>query len=117
MPCHSRQPANWRNSCRNSSVRTADPQPGMTMKEKILVTYATRAGSTAGVAEAIGSRLAEAGGEVEVLPMQEVKDLSTYRAVVLGSAIQDRQWLPEAMDFVRQRKDELARLPVAAFLV
>ncbi len=87
------------------------------MNEKILVTYATCTGSTAGVAEAIGKTLAEAGAEVEVLPMQAVKDLAPYRAVVAGSAIQNKQWLPEAMQFMRDHREELGHRPFAAFLV
>ena len=70
------------------------------MSNKILVTYATRTGSTIGVVEAIGQTLAESGVEVEVRPMQEVTDLSPYQAVVAGSAIQGKQWLPEAMRFL-----------------
>lgn len=84
---------------------------------KILVTYASRNGSTAGVAEAIGKTLAEYGVPVDVMPMQEVKDLAPYRAVVAGSAIQAAQWLPEAMRFVQSHRAELARKPFAAFLV
>jgi menaquinone-dependent protoporphyrinogen oxidase len=87
------------------------------MSEKILVTYATRTGSTAGVAEAIGKTLAETGTPVDVCPMQEVTDLSPYRAVVAGSAIQAKQWLPEAMEFMRTHRAELAQKPFAAFLV
>ena len=64
------------------------------MTNKILVTYATCTGSTVGVAEAIGKTLAEQGLIVDVLPMQAVKDLSAYQAVVAGSAIQDKRWLP-----------------------
>jgi menaquinone-dependent protoporphyrinogen oxidase len=85
--------------------------------DKILVTYASRNGSTAGVAEAIGKSLAESGAQVDVLPMQDVKDLSPYRAVVAGSAIQAAQWLPEAMQFVQAHRAELASKPFAAFLV
>jgi len=87
------------------------------MPKKILVTYASRLGSTAGVAEEIGRTLSETGAQVDVLPMQEVKDLSPYEAVVAGSAIRDRQWLPEAVDFVRTNRAELNRKPVAVFLV
>lgn len=87
------------------------------MSDKILVAYASRAGSTAGVAEAIGKTLAESGAQVEVRPMTEVADLTPYRAVVAGSAIQDRQWLPEAMQFMRTHRATLSQKPFAAFLV
>ena len=87
------------------------------MNEKILVTYASRTGSTAGVAEAIGKTLAESGGQVDVLPMQEVKDLAPYRAVVAGSAVRGAKWLPEAMQFVQIHREALASKPFAAFLV
>lgn len=87
------------------------------MSNKILVTYATCTGSTRGVAEAIGKTLSEGGAEVDVLPMRDVKDLSPYHAVVAGSAIQGKLWLPEAMQFVQSHRLELARKPFAAFLV
>jgi menaquinone-dependent protoporphyrinogen oxidase len=87
------------------------------VNSKVLVTYATRAGSTCGAAEAIGKTLAEGGAVVDVLPMQEANDLSPYRAVVAGSAIQNKQWLPEAMQFIRVHQAELSRKPFAAFLV
>ena len=87
------------------------------MPNKILVAYASRIGSTTGVAEAIGRTLAESGAQVDVLPMQDVKDLTPYRAVVAGSPIRDRQWLPEAMEFVQEHRAGLARKPFAVFLV
>ncbi len=87
------------------------------MSNKILVTYASRTGSTIGVAEAIGKTLTETGAQVDVLPMQEVKDLSHYRAVVAGSAIQNRQWLPEAAQFVQTHRTALNQKPFAMFAV
>jgi len=87
------------------------------MLDKILVTYASRAGATAGVAEAIGKTLSENGVQVDVRPMQDVKDLSPYRAVVAGSAIQGGQWLPEAMQFMQANRASLSQKPFAAFLV
>jgi menaquinone-dependent protoporphyrinogen oxidase len=87
------------------------------MSNKILVTYASRFGSTAGVAEAIGKNLAESGLHVDIVPMREVKDLSPYQAVVAGSAINAGEWLPEAMQFMQTHRVELNQKPFAAFLV
>jgi menaquinone-dependent protoporphyrinogen oxidase len=87
------------------------------MPNKILVAYASRTGTTTGVAEAIGKSLAEHGVEVDVQAMKDVSDLTSYKAAVIGSAIQNRQWLPEAMDFVRANRTALNAMPTAAFLV
>ncbi len=90
---------------------------GNEMSNKILVTYASHTGSTAGVAEAIGKTLAEGDASVDIRPMKDVRDLAPYRAVVAGSAIHGGQWLPEAMQFVRTHQADLQRKPFAAFLV
>ncbi len=87
------------------------------MKNKILVTYSTFTGSTKGVAEAIGKTLSDLGESVDVIQMSMVTDLSPYKAVVAGSAIQAGKWLPEAMTFIELRKKELREKPFAAFLV
>ncbi len=87
------------------------------MPDKILVAYASRLGSTAGVAEAIGKTLLENGAEVEVRRMEDVTDLTPYDAVVAGSAIRGKQWLPEAMQFMQTHQAELRQKPFATFLV
>jgi len=90
---------------------------GDTMSKKILVGYATRTGSTVGVAEAIGRTLAERGFQVDVKPMREQPKLEGYDAVVLGSAINGAAWLPEAMSFLHSNAPTLSRVPFAAFCV
>ena len=87
------------------------------MSDKILITYASRLGSTAGVAEEIGKVLTERGAQVDVRPMEAVHDLAPYRAVVAGSAIRGAKWLPEAKQFVQAHQAELRQKPFAAFLV
>ncbi len=85
--------------------------------KKILITYASRAGSTAEIAEAIGKTLSQGGTQVEVLPMQDVKDLSVYGAVVAGSAMRSSKWLPEAMQFITTHRAVLSQRPFATFTV
>ncbi len=87
------------------------------MNNKILVTYSSRTGWTVGVAEAVGKTLAENGVQADVIPMKNVKDLSTYDAVVAGSAIRSKAWLPEAVQFIRTYQKEIEAKPFAVFLV
>ena len=85
------------------------------MTQKILVTYASRTGSTAEVAEAARNILTDKGAEVDLLPVQSVHTLDPYLAVVAGSAIQNRQWLPEALDFIHNHQSSLIQKPFAMF--
>lgn len=87
------------------------------MSKKVLVGYATRTGSTAGVAEAIGKTLAEHGSSVDVKPLRERPSLSGYDAVILGSAVNGAAWLPEAVDYVASNAAALAGVPFSAFSV
>ena len=87
------------------------------MSNQILVTYASRTGTTASYAEAIGKTLREKGGEVDVLPLEQVSSLAPYQAVVIGSAIRKSKWLPEAADFVRDHRQELLGKKHAMFSV
>lgn len=83
---------------------------------KILVTYASMSGSTGGVAEAIGKMLCSQGAAVDVRMVENVQDLSAYRAAVVGSAVRSGKWLPQTTAFVQQHKKALGRMPVAYFL-
>jgi menaquinone-dependent protoporphyrinogen oxidase len=84
---------------------------------KILITYATRAGSTAQVAETIAQTLGTTGATVDVRPIKSVTDLAANNAVVIGSAIRFGQWLPEAVEFVKNNQTTLSRIPTAYFVV
>lgn len=83
----------------------------------ILITYASRSGSTAEIAEAIGETLTQQGLSVDVRPMTQVTSVAQYQAVIAGSAVRQQQWLPEAMQFLEAHQRELAQKPVATFEV
>lgn len=88
----------------------------ITMENKILVAYATRAGSTIEIAEEIGELLSQNGAAVDVRPVKQVRSLQGYRAVVVGSAIRMGHWLPEAVKFVERNRAALANVPTAFFV-
>jgi len=87
------------------------------MSEKILVTYASRTGSTMGVAGAIGKALMDNGLQTSVCPMSDVTDLGAYDAVIAGSAIREGKWLPEALAFMEAHQAALMKKPFATFVV
>ncbi len=87
------------------------------MDEKILVAYASKCGSTGGVAEAIGQTLCTNGTAADVQLVKNVTDVSPYQAVIVGSAVRMGQWLPDAVKFVEKHREPLSRVPVAYFSV
>ncbi len=84
-------------------------------QESILLAYTTRFGSTQEVAETIADTLRKTGLAVIIQPMQEVKGLDNYAAVVLGTAIYSTRWHPEAHQFLSQNQEALRQIPVAIF--
>lgn len=84
--------------------------------KKLLVTYASKYGSTGGIADAIGQALCSKGATADILLMKNVVDLSPYQGVIVGSPVYMGKWLPEAVDFVKQHVEALRPLPVAYFL-
>lgn len=87
------------------------------MADRALVAYATRAGSTTGVATTIGETLTARGFVVDVTPINEGPDVDDYQAVLIGSAVHGGRWLPEAETFVNRHRQALSRVPVALFCV
>jgi menaquinone-dependent protoporphyrinogen oxidase len=85
------------------------------MSKSILVTYATRYGSTEEVADTIARTLREGGLKVDLQSMEEAGTLDNYSAVVLGAAIYNAKWHPEAHRFLSRHQDALSQRPVAIF--
>ncbi len=82
---------------------------------KVLVAYASRAGSTKGIAEYIGERLREHGFEVDVLEVGSVRSVGDYGAFVIGSAVYNSHWIKEARQFVTKNHTVLVGRPVWLF--
>ena len=82
---------------------------------KVLVSAASRHGSTAAIAEAIGGVLSSAGIETEVRPPEEVTSIASYDGVVLGSGVYAGRWLTPAKSLVEREAAALASVPVWLF--
>jgi len=81
----------------------------------ILVAYASLHASTAEIARQIADRLMKSGFAAVARPVNQVDSLQPYQAVVLGSAVHNQAWLPEAADFLTKFANELTKRPVWLF--
>jgi len=82
---------------------------------KVLVVYASKYGSTKGIAEFIAEKLGQQGTQAEVRPVDAVHNPRDYDALVVGSAVYMMHWLKEAAEFVRRNRAVLANRPVWLF--
>ena len=85
------------------------------MNGKLLVAYATRYGSTAEVAEAVGGRLRERGFGVEVRPVGQARSLEGYDAVVFGTPFYLGGMLKEGRAWLESQRTALEARPNAIF--
>ena len=102
---------------REPEVEYVESSCGGDMENRILVAYASKCGSTGGVADAIGQVLCEQGAAVDVRHVRDVTDVTPYQALVVGSAVRAGRWLPEATKFVEAHATALDGRPVAYFAV
>lgn len=82
---------------------------------RVLVVYATKYGSTRGIAERIARTIEEAGHQAGAVPATHAGPLDGYDAYVIGSALYMFSWLKEAKDFVLHNRATLAAKPVWLF--
>jgi menaquinone-dependent protoporphyrinogen oxidase len=82
---------------------------------KVLVTAASKHGSTAAMAEAIASELTAAGIDTDVVAADKVGSVAAYDAVVIGSGIYVGKWLDSARGLIEREAVTLATRPVWLF--
>ena len=83
----------------------------------VVVAYASKCGSTAEVAQRIGTDLRTQGCEVQLSDVTKLKKLPECDAVVLGTAIRMGKPVGAMSRFVQRNLAALKRLPVAVFSV
>lgn len=81
----------------------------------LLITAASKHGSTAEIADFIATELTERGVDTTVLDPANVTDLSPYDGVVIGSAVYTGYWLKPATAMVSRLKGEFADKKVWLF--
>jgi menaquinone-dependent protoporphyrinogen oxidase len=82
---------------------------------KTVVVYASKYGSTKGIAEFIAEKLRQHGAQADAQEISEVHNLEGYDAFVIGSAVYMTHWLKEAAEFVMRNRAVLASHPVWLF--
>lgn len=87
------------------------------MNPIVLVTYATRAGSTMEIAQAIALELENRSFTVDFCPIKRVTGLEDYSHVVIGSAIRMSAPLPEVTQFIEEHRTTFRGIPLAFFAV
>jgi menaquinone-dependent protoporphyrinogen oxidase len=97
-------------------IETSCEEGGQDAK-RILIAYDTIHGSTAEVADQIGKELCSRDFQVDVRFVGNIASVEEYDAIILGSAIYEFNWLPDARRFLRNHYSDLSSKPVAVFIV
>jgi len=84
---------------------------------RILIAYASKKGSTAEIAQAVAKELQAAGNTADALDIGKVASLQGYDAVVFGGPVYVGRLEGRIGRFVQRHYGELAKMPVAGFVV
>jgi menaquinone-dependent protoporphyrinogen oxidase len=82
----------------------------------ILVTYASKHGATAEIAQTVAGVIKTFNLDVTARRVEYVDDVSEYDVVILGCALYLGEWITEALDFLATHQAELATKVVWLFV-
>jgi menaquinone-dependent protoporphyrinogen oxidase len=85
------------------------------MTDRVLVTVASKYGSTRDIADVVGRVLTEHGFDVDVSAVENVASVEDYDAIIAGSAVYAGQWMKQAREFVERHSSDLRDMPVWLF--
>ncbi|MEU5840761.1 flavodoxin domain-containing protein [Rhodococcus sp. NPDC047139] len=82
---------------------------------KVLVSVASRHGSTEEIATALAAAMRHHGAQVDVSAPEQVDEVDVYDVVVLGSAVYRSRWLRSAREFAERHASALRGRDVYLF--
>jgi menaquinone-dependent protoporphyrinogen oxidase len=85
---------------------------------RTLIIFGTRYGATAGTSEEIAKVLREEDFDVKVAnaKKEQIKDISDYELIVVGSGMRLGKWTSEADDFLKKFQKDLEQKKLAVFV-
>ena len=86
------------------------------MRGRILIAFATRAGSTEGIASAIAEEFSTSGYDINTVLINDKTELKGYDHIILGGPIYMGA-MNEVKDFIRRNEDAVGSRLLGAFAV
>jgi menaquinone-dependent protoporphyrinogen IX oxidase len=85
---------------------------------KALIAYGTRYGATTGTSEEIAKTLREEGFDTRTvnLKAEQIRDISGYDLIIVGSGMGNCRWAGEAEDFLKNFRKEFEGKKLALFV-
>jgi len=82
---------------------------------RVLISVASRHGSTAEIADRIGEVLKAGGVDADVRPPDQVASVAHYDGIILGSGVYAGRWLAPAKQLAERESEALRSRPVWLF--
>ncbi len=82
---------------------------------RVLVTWGSKHGGTAGIGTAIAEVLSARAFDVVAKSVDEVGDIGSFEAVIVGGGLYANRWVNSARRFVSRHQAQLRRVPVWLF--